>query len=63
MYATVTLANGVKTIQLTPYTQKFAVMYTAVAVPLTGSIGLGTISGTVGVTKALSVVTQTVPSS
>ncbi|KAK9374679.1 uncharacterized protein V1513DRAFT_379592 [Lipomyces chichibuensis] len=48
-----TLANGVvvtATIQ-TPFTQTFSSMYTSFYVPSSGSIGLGSHTGTIGVVK------------
>lgn len=45
------LLNGATTVTLSPFTQVFKPMYSTVQVPKAGSIGLGTISGTVGIVK------------
>ncbi|KAK9463577.1 uncharacterized protein V1516DRAFT_40857 [Lipomyces oligophaga] len=49
--------NGVLITTSTPYVQEFSSMYTSLATLSTGSIGLGTISGTVGSVRAASVTT------
>lgn len=43
-------AGGVATVQTT-YSQRFTSFYSTIATPATGSVGLGTISGTVGTVK------------
>ncbi|CCF56289.1 hypothetical protein KAFR_0A08550 [Kazachstania africana CBS 2517] len=50
IYVTIT-TEGVTLVVQTTYGQAFSSQYTAVATPSSGSIGLGTIEGTVGVVK------------
>ncbi|ODV60768.1 KRE1 domain-containing protein ASCRUDRAFT_35464, partial [Ascoidea rubescens DSM 1968] len=51
IWVTVTYSDGgVATIQTT-YSQKFSSQYTAVASPQAGSVGMGTLSGSIGTVK------------
>ncbi|KAK9478682.1 hypothetical protein V1514DRAFT_352210 [Lipomyces japonicus] len=52
VWMTLTLDNGaITTTVFTAYSQQFSQMYSSFSVPASGSIGLGTISGTIGVVK------------
>lgn len=51
IWATGTLADGATTVTLSPFTQTFRSMYATVATPRQGSIGLGSISGSVGIVR------------
>lgn len=51
------VVGGVTTVTLSPYTQTFSPMYSTIATPKSGSIGLGTISGTVGVVQPITYIT------
>ena len=50
IYATV-VVSGVTHVYSTTFAQRFSSQYTAVAEPSSGSVGLGTLTGTVGVIK------------
>lgn len=49
--------GGLQTVTKSVFTQKFTPMYSTVAVPKSGSIGLGTHSGTVGTVKPIKYMT------
>lgn len=53
----VTYTKGYTTTQSTTFAQRFKSMYTSSEKPSSGSIGLGTISGQVGVVKSYAVAT------
>lgn len=59
VYVTTTLAGGGLATIPVEYSQSFSSMYSVVASPKSGSVGLGTISGTVGTVKAAEYLTQT----
>ncbi|CCF56291.1 hypothetical protein KAFR_0A08570 [Kazachstania africana CBS 2517] len=50
IWVTIT-SNGVVFTTSTTYIQRFSSQYTSIATPSAGSIGLGTISGTVGIVR------------
>ena len=50
IYATV-VVSGVTKVYSTTFAQRFSSQYTAVAEPSSGAIGLGSLTGTVGVIK------------
>ncbi|SMN19492.1 similar to Saccharomyces cerevisiae YNL322C KRE1 Cell wall glycoprotein involved in beta-glucan assembly [Maudiozyma saulgeensis] len=50
IYATVVI-SGQTIVRSTTFAQRFSSQYTAVAVPSSGSIGLGSLTGTIGVVK------------
>ncbi|KAH0611156.1 uncharacterized protein H6S33_011583 [Morchella sextelata] len=51
VWVTQTLANGAKTVVASIYTQQFPQLYASVYVPSSGSIGLGTQTGSVGIVR------------
>jgi len=57
IWVTGTNSEGVTKTTESIYTQKFSSFYSTVAVPPSGSIGLGTISGTVGTVRTYPIVT------
>jgi hypothetical protein len=59
VWVTATLANGALTTTLSEYVQSFPTFYSTIASPKSGSIGMGTITGQVGVVKPIEYVTLT----
>ncbi|OBA19440.1 hypothetical protein METBIDRAFT_214055 [Metschnikowia bicuspidata var. bicuspidata NRRL YB-4993] len=57
VWVTGTNSNGVTVTTQSAYTQQFTSFYTSVALPSSGSIGIGTESGTVGVIRTYSYTT------
>lgn len=57
VWATGTNSAGVTTVTESAYTQTFSSVYTSAATVPSGSIGLGSLSGTVGNVKSYSVTT------
>ncbi|CDR43233.1 CYFA0S11e02080g1_1 [Cyberlindnera fabianii] len=60
VWATGTDANGVLATTQSPYTQIFKSMYSTIQTPPAGSIGLGTIKGTIGHYRTRHYITVTV---